>query len=324
MSCGHGGREPEATAGHHFGEAGREELARHEERPLLDHPLDRALVQAVAVVDDVDPGVERHVQRRTVGDVPAHECTALMRGLHPGRDLLGCHLRLLGRGHRAVAAGDEHLDDLRPLLDLLAHGAPELGRSVGAVDGTLGPDVPVPREALVAGVPGRADVAAACHEPRTGEEALGDGRLHGGIDGEGCARAHRAGEATAQEELEVMGGPHGLERRRLLEPEGRDLGTELVVRGVEVAAHHARHHGAPAQAQPPGPLRRTSTDEPGRDGGDATVLDDDSGVGTRAVGIHHGGADQRRGAPSAAYFQPVSTCSNHHCGAAATSTFMSQ
>ena len=44
-----------------------------------------------------------------------------------------------------------------------------------------------------------------------------------------------------------MGRPHGLQRGWLLEPEGRGFRSKLVVGGVEVAAHHRRHDGAPAQ-----------------------------------------------------------------------------
>ena len=39
--------------------------------------------------------------------------------------------------------------------------------------------------------------------------------------------------------------------RRLLQSEGGRLGTELVVGGVEVAADHARHDGAPAELDHP-------------------------------------------------------------------------
>ena len=69
-----------------------------------------------------------------------------------------------------------------------------------------------------------------------------------------------------------------------------------------------------------------STDaDGGTDGGDATVLHHHGGLGPRSVRIEHGrvAKDEARHVP-ASYFQPVSTCSNHHCGAAATRTFMSQ
>ena len=82
---GHGCGEAEAAATHHLGEAGREELARHEERARLDHAPDRRFVQAVAVVDDIDPRVERHVERLAVGDVPAHQRAALVRRLDARR-----------------------------------------------------------------------------------------------------------------------------------------------------------------------------------------------------------------------------------------------
>ena len=90
-------------------------------------------------------------------------------------------------------------------------------------------------------------------EARTGEEPLGDGGLHGGVDGERCTRADGAGEPAAQQQLEVMGRPHGLQGRGLLEPEGCRLRAELVVGGVEVAAHHAGHDGATGERRPPGP-----------------------------------------------------------------------
>ena len=181
----------------------------------------------------------------------ADQRASLVGRLDARRELGGGHLRQLARRHRAMAARDEHLDDLGPLLDLLAHRPPELVGPVGAVDGAAGADVPVPGEALVAGVPRRADVAAAGHQPGAGEQALRDGGLHGGVDGEGRAGADGAGEAAAQQQLEMMGGPHGLQGRRFLQPERRRLGAELVVGGVEVAAHHARHDGAPAEVDHP-------------------------------------------------------------------------
>jgi hypothetical protein len=49
----------------------------------------------------------------------------------------------------------------------------------------------------------------------------------------------------------MMGGTDGLQRRRVLEPERCRLRPELVVGGVEVAAHHARHHRAPGQVDHP-------------------------------------------------------------------------
>ena len=161
------------------------------------------------------------------------------------------HFGLLARGHGAVAAGDEHLDDLGALLDLLAHGPAEFVGSVGTVDGAAGADVPVPREALVARVPRRADVAAAGHEAGTGEQPFRDGGLHGRVDGKGRAGADRAGEAAAQQQLEMVRRPHGLQRRRLLQTERGRLGAELVVGGVEVAAHHSGHDGAPVEVDHP-------------------------------------------------------------------------
>jgi sugar phosphate isomerase/epimerase len=288
---GHGGGEPEAAAAHHLGEADGEELARDEEGAELHHALDGHGVEPVAVVDDVDAGIERHVDGLAVGDVAAHQHAALVGRLNAGRDLLGGHLGLLARCHRAVAARDEHLDDLGALLDLLAHGAAEAVRAVGAVDGAAGADVPVPGEALVAGVPRRADVPAAGHEAGPGEEALGDGGLHGRVDGKGRARADGAGEAAAQQQLEMVRRPHGLQRRRLLEPEGGRLGTELVVGGVEVAAHHARHDGAPVELDHP-VLGTGVHGCAGADGGDATILDHHRGAGAGAVRVEDGGVAQ--------------------------------
>ena len=116
------------------------------------------------MVDHVDPGIERHVEGLPVGDVAAHQRTSLVGRLDPRRELFARHLHLLAGRNRPVAAGDEHLDDLGPLFDLLTHRPPELVGTVGAVDSAPGPHVPVPGEALVPGVPGRADVAAAGHE----------------------------------------------------------------------------------------------------------------------------------------------------------------
>ncbi len=99
----------------------RKELARDQEGAELHHALDGELVEAVAVVDDVDACVERHVDGLAVGDVTPHQRAPLVRRLDAGRELGSAHLHLLPRRHRAVASGDEHLDDLRPLLDLLAH-----------------------------------------------------------------------------------------------------------------------------------------------------------------------------------------------------------
>ena len=251
MSVGHGGGEAETAAAHHLGEAGREELARDEERAELHHPLDGQRVEAIAVVDHVDAGIERHVDGLAIGDVAAHEGAALVGGLDAGRDLLTGHLGLLARGDRAVPTRDEHLDDLGPLLDLLAHGQPEAVRAVGAVDGPAGPDVPVPREALVAGVTCRADVPAPGHQPGPGDETLRDGGLHGRVDGKGGACAHRAGEPAAQEQLEIVRGAHGLERRGLFQAEWRRLRAELVIGGMEMAAHHPRHDGPPAEVDHP-------------------------------------------------------------------------
>ena len=128
MSLCHGGGEPEPAAPHHLGEADREELARHEEGAELDHALDAHGVETVAVVDDVDTGVEGHVDGLAVGDVAADQHAALVGRLDAGRHLLRAHLGLLARRDRAVAAGDEHLDDLGALLDLLAHGPAEARR----------------------------------------------------------------------------------------------------------------------------------------------------------------------------------------------------
>ena len=190
-----------------------------------------------------------------------------------------------------MTARDEHLDDLGALLDLLAHGAAEGVRAVGAVDGAAGADIPVPGEALVAGVPRRADVPAAGHEAGTREEALGDGSLHGRVDGKGRARADGAREAATQQQLEVVRGPHGLQRRRLLEPEGGRLGAELVVGGMEVTAHHARHDRAPVEVDHPvlGPRVDRGA---GADGGDATILDHHGGSGAGTVGVEDGGVAQ--------------------------------
>ena len=105
------------------------------------------------MVDHVDAGVERHVECAAVGDVPPHVRAALVGRFDAGGDLLPGHLGLFARRDRSVAAGDEHLDDLGPLFDLLAYGPPELVPAVGAVYRTAGADVPVPGEALVAAWP---------------------------------------------------------------------------------------------------------------------------------------------------------------------------
>ena len=288
---GHRGREAEAATAHQLGEADGEELARHEEGAELDHALDGHGVHSVAVVDDVDAGIERHVDGLAVGDVAAHQHAALVRRLDPRRDLLRSHFGLLARGDRAVPARDEHLDDLGALLDLLAHGEPEAVGTVGTVDGAAGAHVPVPREALVTGVARRADVTAARHQSGAGEHTLGDGRLHGRVDGEGCPCADRPGEPAPQQQFEVMGRPHGLQRRRLFEPEGGRLGAELVIGGVEVAAHHARHHRAPTQIHDP-VVRTGLHGRAGPHHGDAAVLDHHGGAGAGTVGIKDGGVAQ--------------------------------
>ena len=209
----------------------------------------------------------------------------------PRRDLAGRHFRLLTRRHCAVPTRHEHLDDLGALFDLLAYGEPEAIRAVGAVDGTARADVPIPREALVAGVSRRADVATARHESGAGEEALCDGGLHGGVNGKGRSRTHGAGEAAAQQQLQMVGGPHGLQCRGLLEPERGRLGAELVVGGVEVAAHHSRHDRAPAQLHHAVLGSRLHT-LAGADGGDAAILDHHGCARAGAVRVEDGGAEQ--------------------------------
>ena len=86
-----------SPAAHQFGEPGREELARDEEGAQLDHALDRQLVEPVAVVHDVDPRVERHVDGLAVGDVTPHQRTPLVRRLDAGGELGTAHLHLLTR-----------------------------------------------------------------------------------------------------------------------------------------------------------------------------------------------------------------------------------
>ncbi len=129
----------------------------------------------------------------------------------------------------------------------------------------------------------------------------------------------------SQQQLQVVGGADGLEGRRLLEPEGRHLRAELVVGGVEVATDESRHDG------PAGQLDHTILGPDVDDGtttayrSDPSLLDHDGRAGAGAVRVEDGGAHQHETwhEPSP-YFQPAMTCSNHHGGAAATKTFMSQ
>ena len=46
------------------------------------------------------------------------------------------------------------------------------------------------------------------------------------------------------QQAQAVDGPHGLQGHRLLQPERRRSRPEVVVRGVEVAVDHARHHGS--------------------------------------------------------------------------------
>ena len=120
-----------------------------------------------------------------------------------------------------------------------------------------------------------------------------DRHLHRRVDGEGGARRHRAGESAEDQELEVVDRPHRLQRHRLLEPEGGGGRPEVVVRGVEVAVHHAGHDRPPIQIDDP--VVRPGCRPPGRvpTAPDPVTVHHHVGIGEGGVlAVHQGGVAQ--------------------------------
>jgi len=282
---------PEAGA-HLIRQRLREEHARHEEGARLGQRRDALAVELVAVVDDVDPGLHRHQEGPLVGDVPADEPAALVGSVDRGGELVAGHLHLLARRQDPVAAGDEQLDDVGAPLDLVPDGLPDLVGAVDAADRAPRAELPVPGRVVV-GVAGRRHVAAAGEEPRSGNQAVVDRPLEGGVDVVGRARAHRAGEAAAQRGLGVPGSHQRLVRRWLLEPEGSRLRAKVVVRGMEVARHHARHERAPGEVDDPVVGPRGDAAVPHR--GDPVPVHDDGRARTgRVLAIEQVGAGENQ------------------------------
>ena len=90
-----GEAEPGAHGG---GEMLREVDARHVEGALLDHLRDAFVVELVAVVDDVDPEVERHPEGVAVDDVGADHDAAGVRRLDHRGELVAGQLGAVTRG----------------------------------------------------------------------------------------------------------------------------------------------------------------------------------------------------------------------------------
>src|SRR5207245_177048 len=106
-----------------------------------------------------------------------------------GSQLVAGHLLPGLRRPGAMAPGDEELDDLGALLNLVAHALAEAVGAVADVHGAEPRHTPVPGDRVVAVASG-AQLAAARLEPGPGDETILDGRLDTGLDLVRAAGAH--------------------------------------------------------------------------------------------------------------------------------------
>ena len=130
-----------------------------------------------------------------------------------------CHLGPFRRPGHGVPAGDEHLDDPGPLLDLLANRLSELVGAVTQVQGARLPELPIPGGGVV-GMTRRAHITTARDEAGATNGPLLDGPNHRGVNSERRPGAHGRREPRQQDLFEVVHGPHGLERGGSSSPKG--------------------------------------------------------------------------------------------------------
>ena len=244
----------------------------------LQQQVERLIIHERAMLDGVVTGAERIFDPLGRAAVAGHLQAVIVGRRHHGVHFVERHAQRvvvvdIGRGR---IAGGIRLDPLHSVLNERAHGLP---RIVGAVD-----DEHQPFHADLAelGVPvhqpaGRADLASARGQPRSGDEVFLNRFLQPDVDIEQTAAGAGRRVAALQRQLRVDRRQQRDVLDRILDVEVFERG-DVEVRGVKMRLDQPRHDGAAAGVDrlPVGKGRGRIERRTGV--GDAAVLQRDDGV----------------------------------------------